>query len=69
MRAIFDLTKDLLKLEKEYTFCNLSILTTGDEFSQFISKSSLREGSICVFNLGDNSLFEGFVSPTADAER
>ena len=59
MRLIFDAIKDLMKLETEYIFCNLSVLATEGEFSQFISKTSLREGSICVFNLGDNSLFEG----------
>ena len=68
MRLIFDAIKDLMKLETEYIFCNLSVLATEGEFSQFISKTSLREGSICVFNLGDNSLFEGFVAPTADTD-
>ena len=29
----------------------------------------MREGSIYVFKLGDNSLLEGFVAPTADADR
>ena len=52
-----------MKLDTEYIFCNLSILATESEFSQFIDKTSLREGSICVFNLGDNSLFEGFLAP------
>ena len=68
MRLIFDPTKHLMKLETEYIFCNLSILTSEDEFSQFIAKTSMREGSICVLNLGDYSLLEGFVAPTADAE-
>ena len=56
MRAIFDLTKDLMKLETEYIFCNLSVLTTEDEFSQFKAKTSLREGSICILTMASIAL-------------
>ena len=41
MGAIVDATTNLIKLETEYIFCNLIVLTNEDEFSQFISQSSM----------------------------